>query len=35
MAKFYETRFAQTELMVYKNFEMNYNTYRIAWGGDA
>ena len=35
MAKFCETRFAQSELMVYKNFEMNYNTYRRAWCGDA
>ncbi len=35
MAKLCETRFAQSELMVYKNFEMNYNTYRRAWGGDA
>ena len=28
MAKFCETRFAQSELMVNKNFEKNYNTYR-------
>ena len=35
MAKFCETRFAQSELLVYKNFEKNYSTYRRAWGGDA
>jgi hypothetical protein len=35
MAKFCETRFAQSELMVYKNFEKNYKTYRRTWGGDA
>ena len=35
MAKFCETRFAPSELMVYKNFEKNYNTYRRTWGGDA
>ncbi len=28
MIKFCETRFAQSELLVYKNFEKNYNTYR-------
>ena len=31
MAKFCETRFAQSELMVYKNFEKNYKTYRTTW----
>jgi len=35
MVKFCETRFAQTELMVYKNFEKNYNIYRRTWGDDA
>ncbi len=35
MAQFGETRFAQSELMVYKNFEKNYNTYSRTWGGDA
>jgi hypothetical protein len=34
MVKFCETRFAQSELMVYKNFEKNYNTYRRTWGAD-
>ena len=31
MVKFCETRFAQSELMVYKNFEKNYKTYRTTW----
>jgi len=35
MAKFFEIRFAQSELMVYKKFERNYNTYRRTWFGDA
>ncbi len=35
MANFCETIFAQSELVVYNNFEMNYITYRRAWGGDA
>jgi hypothetical protein len=35
MVKFCETRFAQSELGVYKNFEKNYNTYRRTWGVDA
>jgi hypothetical protein len=35
MVKFCETRFAQPELMVYKNFEKNYYTYRTIWSGDA
>jgi len=35
MAKFCDTRFAQSKLLVYKNFEKNYNTYRRTWGGDA
>ncbi len=35
MAKFCETMFAQSELMVYKNFVKNYNTYRMIWSGDA
>ena len=30
--KFCETRFAQTELKVYINFEHNYNTCRGTWG---
>ena len=33
MVKFYDTRFAQSELEVYINFEKNYRTYRRAWGG--
>ena len=32
MVKFCETRFAQTELKIYVNFEYNYNTYRRTWG---
>ncbi len=35
MAKFCETRFAQSDLMVYKNLKKNYNTYRTTWSGDA
>ncbi len=35
MAKFCETRFAQSELMVYKNFQKSYKTYRTTWSGDA
>ena len=34
MVKFCETRFAQSELKVYINFEKNYKTYRRAWGGN-
>ena len=34
MVKFCETRFAQSELKVYANFEKNYATYRRTWGGD-
>ena len=33
MVKFCDTRFAQSELKVYINFEKNYMTYRQAWGG--
>jgi hypothetical protein len=33
MVKFCETRFAQSELKVYANFEKNYGTYRSTWGG--
>jgi len=32
MVKFCDTRFAQSELKVYINFEKNYNTYCGAWG---
>ena len=32
MVKFCETRFTQSELKVYVNFEHNYNTYRRTWG---
>ncbi len=32
MVKFCETRFAQSELKVYINFEKNYNTYCRTWG---
>jgi hypothetical protein len=32
MVKFCETRFAQSELKVYINFEKNYNTYGRTWG---
>ena len=32
MVKFCETRFAQSELKVYVNFEKNYATYRRTWG---
>jgi len=32
MVKFCETRFVQSELKVYINFEKNYNTYCRAWG---
>ncbi len=32
MVKFCETRFAQSELKVYINFEHNYSTYRGSWG---
>ncbi len=32
---FCETRFAQSELMVYKNFEKDYKTYRTTWSGKA
>ena len=35
MVKFCETRFAQSELMVYKKFEKNYKTYRTTWSSDA
>ena len=35
MVKFYETKFGQSELMVYKNFEKSYKTYRTTWLGDA
>jgi len=35
MAKFCETRFAHSKLMVYKNFEKNYCMYHTAWSGDA
>ena len=35
MVKFFETRFVQSELMVYKNFEKNYKTYRKTWSGEA
>ncbi len=35
MTNFCETRFAQSVLVVYKNFEKNYNTYRKTWSGDA
>ena len=34
MVKFCYTRFAQSELKVYINFEKNYKTYRRAWGGN-
>ena len=34
MVKFCERRFAQSELMVYKNFEKNYKIYRTTWSGD-
>ncbi len=34
MEKFCDTRFAQSELKVYINFEKNYKTYRRAWGGN-
>ncbi len=30
MVKFCETRFAQSELKVYINFEKNYNTYCLT-----
>ena len=33
VVKFCDTRFAQSELKVYINFEKNYTTYRRAWGG--
>jgi hypothetical protein len=33
MVKLCETRFAQSELKVYINFEKNYKTYCRAWGG--
>jgi hypothetical protein len=32
MVKFCETRFSQSELKLYVNFEKNYNTYRRTWG---
>ncbi len=32
MVKCCETRFAQSELKVYINFEKNYNTYCRTWG---
>jgi len=32
MVKFCETRFAQSELKAYANFEKNYSTYRRTWG---
>ncbi len=35
MIKFCEARFAQSELVVYKNFEKKYTTYRRTWGVDA
>ncbi len=35
MVKIRETRFAQSELKVYKNFEKNYKTYRTTWSSDA
>jgi hypothetical protein len=35
MVKFCETRFAQSELMVYKNSEKNYKTCRTTWSCDA
>jgi len=35
MVKFCETRFAQSELMVYKNFEKNYKIYRTTWSCDV
>ena len=35
MVKICETIFAQSKLVVYKNFEKSYNTYRWARGGDA
>ncbi len=35
IAKFCETRSTQSELMVYKNFKKNYNSYRKTWSGDA
>jgi hypothetical protein len=37
MAKFCETLFAQSELMVYKSemMERNYKTYRTTWSFDA
>ncbi len=35
MVEFCETIFAQSELVVYKNFEKNYNTYRRTWGANA
>ncbi len=31
MVKFCETRYAQSELKVYINFEHNYGTYRGTW----
>jgi hypothetical protein len=33
MVKLCDTRFAQSEMKVYINFEKNYRTYRRAWGG--
>ena len=33
MVKFCDTRFAQSELKVYTNFEKNYKTFCRAWGG--
>ena len=35
IVKFCETRFAQSELKVYINFEKNYATYCRTWGRDA
>ncbi len=36
MVKFCETKIAQSELVVvYKNFEKNYKTYRTTWSGDV
>ena len=32
MVKFCDTKFAQSELKVYINFEKNYNTYCRTWG---
>ena len=33
MVKFCDSRYAQSKLKAYINFETNYKTYRRAWGG--